>query len=75
MENSTDRGAWQATVHEVAKSQTRLSMDTKVGGKSIVLESIWRNHKERRQLFKKPVEHAENVRFAARSFSLTRVNG
>ena len=28
LENSTDRGAWQAIVHEVAKSQTRLSMDT-----------------------------------------------
>ena len=24
-ENSMDRGAWQSTVHEVAKSQTRLS--------------------------------------------------
>ena len=26
LENPTDRGAWQATVHGVAKSQTRLSM-------------------------------------------------
>ena len=25
LENSMDRGTWQATVHEVAKSQTRLS--------------------------------------------------
>ena len=25
LENSTDRGAWQATVHGVAKSRTRLS--------------------------------------------------
>ena len=25
LENSTDRGAWQATVHGVGKSQTRLS--------------------------------------------------
>ena len=25
LENSMDRGAWQATVHKVAKSQTRLS--------------------------------------------------
>ena len=25
LENSTDRGAWQATVHGVAKSWTRLS--------------------------------------------------
>ena len=25
MENPTDRGAWQATVHGVTKSQTRLS--------------------------------------------------
>ena len=25
LKNSTDRGAWQATVHEVAKSRTQLS--------------------------------------------------
>ena len=25
LENPTDRGAWQATVHEVTKNQTRLS--------------------------------------------------
>ena len=25
LENSMDKGAWQATVHEVAKSRTRLS--------------------------------------------------
>ena len=25
LENSMDRGAWQATVHDVTKSQTRLS--------------------------------------------------
>ena len=25
LENSTDRGAWQATVHRVAKSQAQLS--------------------------------------------------
>ena len=25
LENSMDRGAWQATVHEVTKSQARLS--------------------------------------------------
>ena len=25
LENSMDRGAWQATVHEVTKSQTQLS--------------------------------------------------
>ena len=28
LENPMDRGAWQATVHGVAKSQTRLSMHT-----------------------------------------------
>ena len=28
LENSTDRGAWQATVHGVAKSQTQLSTHT-----------------------------------------------
>ena len=27
-ENSLDRGAWQAIVHEVTKSQTRLSTNT-----------------------------------------------
>ena len=26
LENSMDRGAWQATVHEVTKNQTRMSM-------------------------------------------------
>ena len=28
LENPMDRGAWRATVHEVAKSQTRLSSFT-----------------------------------------------
>ena len=28
LENSMDRGAWQATVHGVAKSQTRLNTHT-----------------------------------------------
>ena len=28
LENFMDRGAWRATVHEVAKSQTRLSTHT-----------------------------------------------
>ena len=28
LENPMDRGAWQVTVHGVAKSQTRLSTDT-----------------------------------------------
>ena len=28
LENPTERGAWQATVHGVAKSQTRLSTHT-----------------------------------------------
>ena len=30
LENSMDRGAWQATVHEVAESRTRLSTVTHV---------------------------------------------
>ena len=28
LENSKDRGSWWATVHAVAKSQTRLNTDT-----------------------------------------------
>ena len=28
LENSMDRGAWQATVHGVAKSRTRLTLNT-----------------------------------------------
>ena len=28
LENPMDRGAWRATVHELTKSQTRLSMHT-----------------------------------------------
>ena len=31
LENSTDRRAWQATVHGVTKSRTRLSMHTQAG--------------------------------------------
>ena len=34
LENSMDRGEWQATVHGVAKSQTRLSTHTLMGLKS-----------------------------------------
>ena len=30
LENSTDRGAWQATVHVIAKSQTQLSNWTRI---------------------------------------------
>ena len=30
LENSMDKGAWQATVHGVAKSQTRLSYFTNI---------------------------------------------
>ena len=33
MENSMDRGAWQAIVHGVTKSQTQLSMHTHSGRK------------------------------------------
>ena len=33
LENSIDRGAWRAAVHEVAKSQTRLSAPTHSGGR------------------------------------------
>ena len=41
LENPMDRGAWQATVHEVAKSQTRLSdyhfhMHVEIYGKYII---------------------------------------
>ena len=32
LENSRDRGAWQATVHGVAKSRARLSMHTGLRG-------------------------------------------
>ena len=31
LENPMDRGAWQATIHEVAKSWTRLSTQSKSG--------------------------------------------
>ena len=31
MKNSTDRGAWQATVHGVKMSQTRLSKQATIG--------------------------------------------
>ena len=32
LENPMDRRAWQATVHEVTKSETRLSNFTSLGG-------------------------------------------
>ena len=35
LENPTDRGAWRATVHGVAKSQTRLSTYTQVRNSNI----------------------------------------
>ena len=38
LENPTDRGAWQATVHGVAKSQTRLSNQTELNILSHSLE-------------------------------------
>ena len=43
LENSTDRGAWQATVHGVTKSQTRLSdrTHTHVGSSRRQSEQAW----------------------------------
>ena len=32
LENPMDRGAWQATVHRVAKSQTQLSIHVHIAG-------------------------------------------
>ena len=34
LKNSMDRGAWRATVHEVTKSLTQLSMDAQEGEKT-----------------------------------------
>ena len=36
LENPMDRGAWRATVHGVAKSQTRLSMRTSLSHSSLM---------------------------------------
>ena len=38
LENPMDRGAWRATVHRVAKSQTRLKrLSTEPGSKAYIL--------------------------------------
>ena len=44
LENSMDRGAWQATVHGVKMSWTRLSIHTGTGQKQ--LTRIWRGNTE-----------------------------
>ena len=41
LENSMDRGAWWATVHEVAKSQTRLSDLTHTHTHTRAERSLW----------------------------------
>ena len=38
--NSTDRGAWWATVHGVPKSQTQLSDEAQAPGESEVQDSL-----------------------------------
>ena len=45
LENSMDRGAWEVTVHGVAKSQTQLSnfhfhSATQIGGKPLLVEPL-----------------------------------
>ena len=40
LENSMHRGAWRATVHEVTKSQIRLSYCTNTSGNSICRASL-----------------------------------
>ena len=42
LENSMDRGAWWATVHGVAKSQTQLSMHTHTHLRPVVSREISR---------------------------------
>ena len=41
LENSMDRGAWQATVHEVAKSRTRPDLVGLVGNEHIHFFSVY----------------------------------
>ena len=48
VENSMDRGAWQATVHGVAKSQTRLS-DYHFSLFGIISMCVERSKKEKRK--------------------------
>ena len=42
LENSTDRGAWPATIHGVTKSQTGLSTHTQP--QAFVLDLIYKHH-------------------------------
>ena len=44
LKNSMDRGAWQATVHGVAKSQMQLSL-IKKNGKNIPQKKVWKGLK------------------------------
>ena len=46
LENSVDRGAWQATVHGVAKSQTQLSDLAHSGLLRELKELLKLNHKK-----------------------------
>ena len=48
LENSTDRGAWQATVHGVAESQTQQSTHTSI---SYFMESLARFLENKKNLY------------------------
>ena len=42
LENSMDRGAWQASVHRVTKNQTRLGMHTHIHVCQVQMKSLSR---------------------------------
>ena len=55
-----DRGAWQATVHEVAKSRTRLSDFTFTLTEAESIKKRWQEYTE--ELYKKDLHDPDNLK-------------
>ena len=70
LENSTDRGAWQAAVPGVAKSQTRLSMHTNSGMPSVFRTPSYRERFAVKTQFQIPAsQFTSSVTIGMSSFS------
>ena len=70
LENSTDRGAWQAAVPGVAKSQTRLSMHTNSGMPSVFRTPSYRERFAVKTQFQIPAsQFTSSVTLGMSSFS------
>ena len=70
LENSTDRGAWQAAVPGVAKSQTRLSLHTNSGMPSVFRTPSYRERFAVKTQFQIPAsQFTSSVTLGMSSFS------